>query len=248
MRTLIVGGVGSGKTTLAKYLSEFFDRPYFSRDIAEYWRRWHITMGTWFKDYIFYPLSVNPRMLKFSGWSRKHLGNGFGKRFPVYVSSFIVWFATGIWHGASWNFVIWGLMFAIILVLEKLFLGKLLEKTPTILRRIYTLLIIFISWTVFDATSMSQIGERIGMMFGFANVPLVTEQSIYYLKSYLIVFAIGIIGATPLPSMLVKKLSDKETWHKFVNLAETVVLPVLLIVSTAYLVDGSFNPFLYFRF
>ena len=95
---------------------------------------------------------------------------------------------------------------------------------------------------------MAQIGERLGMMFGFANVPLVTEQTIYYLKSYLIVFAIGIIGATPLPSMLVKKLSDKENWHKVINLAEVVVLPVLLIVSTAYLVDGSFNPFLYFRF
>lgn len=100
-------------------LKENFDCPYFSKDIAEYWRRWHITMGTWFKDYIFYPLSINPRMLNFSSWSRKHLGNGFGKRFPVYVSSFIVWFATGIWHGASWNFIVWGLMNAVVICLSE---------------------------------------------------------------------------------------------------------------------------------
>ena len=101
---------------------------------------------------------------------------------------------------------------------------------------------------MFDATSLAQIGERLGIMFGLGGVPLVTAETLYYLKSYLIIFIIGVIGATPLPSMLVKKLSDKETMHKFVNLAEAVALPVLLIVSTAYLVDGSFNPFLYFRF
>ena len=210
---------------------ENFNYPYISKSVTEFWRRWHLTLSTWFRDYIYIPLGGN-RVSKLK-W---------------YRNIFVVWAFTGLWHGASWNFVIWGLMFAIILVFEKVFLGKLLEKTPTILRRIYTLLIIFISWTVFDATSMSQIGERIGMMFGLADVPLVTSETLYYLKSYLIVFAIGIIGATPLPSMLVKKLSDKETWHKFVNLAEAVALPVLLIVSTAYLVDGSFNPFLYFRF
>lgn len=210
---------------------ENFNYPYISKSVTEFWRRWHLTLSTWFRDYIYIPLGGN-RVSKLK-W---------------YRNIFVVWAFTGLWHGASWNFVIWGLMFAIILVLEKVFLGKLLEKTPTILRRIYTLLIIFISWTVFDATSISQIGERIGMMFGLADVPLVTSETLYYLKSYLIVFAIGIIGATPLPSMLVKKLSDKETWHKFVNLAEAVALPVLLIVSTAYLVDGSFNPFLYFRF
>lgn len=210
---------------------ENFNYPYISKSVTEFWRRWHLTLSRWFRDYIYIPLGGN-RVSKLK-WFR---------------NIFVVWAFTGLWHGASWNFVIWGLMFAIILVFEKLFLGKLLEKTPTILRRIYTLLIIFMSWTVFDATSMAQIGERLGMMFGFANVPLVTEQTIYYLKSYLIVFAIGIIGATPLPSMIVKKLSDKENWHKVINLAEVVVLPVLLIVSTAYLVDGSFNPFLYFRF
>ena len=210
---------------------ENFNYPYISKSVTEFWRRWHLTLSTWFRDYIYIPLGGN-RVSKLK-W---------------YRNIFIVWAFTGLWHGASWNFVIWGLMFAIILVLEKLFFGKLLEKMPTILRRIYTLLIIFISWTVFDATSMSQIGENLGMMFGFKDVPLVTAQTLYYLKSYLIVFAIGIIGATPLPSMLVKKLSDKEKWHKFVNLAEAITLPILLVVSTAYLVDGSFNPFLYFRF
>ena len=210
---------------------ENFNYPYISKSVTEFWRRWHLTLSTWFRDYIYIPLGGN-RVSKLK-WYRNIL---------------VVWAFTGLWHGASWNFVIWGLMFAAILVLEKLFLGKLLEKAPTILRRIYTLIIIFISWVVFDATSLAQIGERLGIMFGLGGVPLVTAETLYYLKSYLIIFIIGVIGATPLPSMLVKKLSDKETMHKFVNLAEAVALPVLLIVSTAYLVDGSFNPFLYFRF
>ena len=210
---------------------ENFNYPYISKSVTEFWRRWHLTLSTWFRDYIYIPLGGN-RVSKLK-WYRNIL---------------VVWAFTGLWHGASWNFVIWGLMFAAILGLEKLFLGKLLEKAPTILRRIYTLIIIFISWVVFDATSLAQIGERLGIMFGLGGVPLVTAETLYYLKSYLIIFIIGVIGATPLPSMLVKKLSDKETMHKFVNLAEAVALPVLLIVSTAYLVDGSFNPFLYFRF
>ncbi len=210
---------------------ENFNYPYISKSITEFWRRWHLTLSTWFRDYIYIPLGGN-RVSKLK-WYRNIL---------------VVWAFTGLWHGASWNFVIWGLMFAAILVLEKLFLGKLLEKMPTILKRIYTLLIVFISWVVFDATSLAQITERLSIMFGLGGVPLVTTETLYYLKSYLIVFVIGIIGATPLPSMLVKKLSDKKTWHKFVNLAEVVVLPLLLVVSTAYLVDGSFNPFLYFRF
>ena len=210
---------------------ENFNYPYISKSITEFWRRWHLTLSTWFRDYIYIPLGGN-RVSKLK-WYRNIL---------------VVWAFTGLWHGASWNFVIWGLMFAAILVLEKLFLGKLLEKMPTILKRIYTLLIVFISWVVFDATSLAQITERLSIMFGLGGVPLVTTETLYYLKSYLIVFVIGIIGATPLPSMLVKKISDKETWHKFVNLAEVVVLPLLLVVSTAYLVDGSFNPFLYFRF
>ena len=222
--------IGLGKSFGFSF-PENFNYPYISKSVTEFWRRWHLTLSTWFRDYIYIPLGGN-RVSK-TKW---------------YRNIFVVWAFTGLWHGASWNFVIWGLMFAIILVFEKVFFGKLLEKMPTILRRIYTLLIIFISWTVFDATSMSQIGENLGMMFGFKDVPLVTAQTLYYLKSYLIVFAIGIIGATPLPSMLVKKLSDKEKWHKFVNLAEAITLPILLVVSTAYLVDGSFNPFLYFRF
>lgn len=106
---------------LGIHLTENFDRPYFSKNIAEYWRRWHITMGTWFKDYIFYPLSVSPRMLKFSNWSRKTFPKGIGKRIPVYVSSFIVWFATGIWHGASWNFIVWGLLNAVVICVSEEF-------------------------------------------------------------------------------------------------------------------------------
>lgn len=210
---------------------ENFNYPYISKSITEFWRRWHLTLSTWFRDYIYIPLGGN-RVSKIK-WYRNIL---------------VVWAFTGLWHGASWNFVIWGLMFAAILVLEKIFLGKLLEKMPSVLRRIYTLVIIAISWVVFDAATFGDIASRLAVMFGFGGVPLVTAETLYYLKSYLVIFIIGIIGATPLPTMLVKKLSDKESVHKFVNLAEVLVLPILVVVSTAYLVDGSFNPFLYFRF
>ena len=210
---------------------ENFNYPYISKSVTEFWRRWHLTLSTWFRDYIYIPLGGN-RVSKIK-WYRNIL---------------VVWAFTGLWHGASWNFVIWGLMFAAILVLEKIFLGKLLEKMPSVLRRIYTLVIIAISWVIFDAATFGDIASRLAVMFGFGGVPLVTAETLYYLKSYLVIFIIGLIGATPLPTMLVKKLSDKESVHKFVNLAEVLVLPILVVVSTAYLVDGSFNPFLYFRF
>lgn len=150
------------------HFPENFNYPYISKSITEFWRRWHITLGSWFRDYVYIPLGGN-RVSKIK-WFRNIL---------------VVWALTGLWHGASWNFVIWGLMFAFFLILEKAFLLKWLEKMPQIFSRLYTLIIVLISWVIFDATSMVEITSRLKIMFGFGNVPFINSEAIYYIKSYL---------------------------------------------------------------
>lgn len=151
---------------------------------------------------------------------------------------------TGLWHGAEWNFVIWGLYFGILLLIEKIFLNKILEKTPNIIKRIYLLLIVMISFIIFNGESISEILENIGGLFGIGNIQLISNESVYYLKSYFIVLIVGIIGSTP----LMKKLFIKEKFHKIINCLEPIFLVLVFIISTSYIIDGSFNPFLYFRF
>ena len=145
---------------------------------------------------------------------------------------------TGLWHGASWNFVIWGLYFGIILLIEKIFLNKILEKLPSIIKRAYVLIIIF------KGETSKEIFKNIGGLFGIGGIPLVSSESLYYLKSYLVVLIIGIIGMTP----IMKKLLNSEKIHKFINILEPIFLLFVIVISTSYIIDGSFNPFLYFRF
>ena len=209
---------------------ENFDYPYVSGSITEFWRRWHISLGSWFRDYLYIPLGGNrvsrPRWL---------------------FNIFIVWMATGLWHGAAWNFALWGILFAVLLMVEKLWLLTILKRHQ-VLSHIYVLLVVMLSFVIFDASGMTEAFSYITAMFGLQNFPAVTAISIYYLRSYIIVLIIGIIGATPILNQLatiVKKNRQAETiW----NLAEPVVLTALLAVCTAFLIDGSFNPFLYFRF
>lgn len=189
-----------------------------------------MTLSTWFKDYVYIPLGGN-RVSKIK-WFRNIL---------------IVWALTGLWHGASWNFVIWGIMFGVLLILEKAFLLKWLEKIPQIFSRLYVLIIVLISWIIFDAASMGEITSRLGIMFGFSNVPFINSEAIYYIKSYLGIFVMGLIGATPVVKLLVEKIKNTK-FEKVLNILEPVTHVALLILVTAYLVDGSFNPFLYFRF
>ena len=222
-------GIGIGRA-LGFHFPENFNYPYISKSITEFWRRWHMTLGTWFKDYVFIPLGGN-RVSKIK-WLRNIM---------------IVWSLTGLWHGASWNFVIWGLMFGVLLVIEKFFLYKWLEKIPQLFSRLYVLIIVLISWIIFDAMSMSEITSRLAIMFGFGNVPLINAEAIYYIKSYLGIFIIGLIGATPVIKILVEKLKNTKL-SNVLNILEPVMHVALLILVTAYLVDGSFNPFLYFRF
>ena len=210
---------------------ENFNYPYISKSITEFWRRWHMSLGTWFRDYVYIPLGGN--RVSTIKWFRNIL---------------VVWALTGFWHGANWTFVIWGLYFAAFLILEKVFLNKVFEKIPSIFSRLYVFVLLLISWIIFDANSMELAFDRMSAMFGMNNLPLITSQTLYYARSYLGVFIIAIIGATPLVKSLVAKLKSSEKINKGVNILEPVVQVVLLTVITAYLIDGSFNPFLYFRF
>jgi alginate O-acetyltransferase complex protein AlgI len=210
---------------------ENFNYPYISKSITEFWRRWHISLGSWFRDYVYIPL----------GGSRK------GKLILV-RNLIIVWLLTGIWHGASWNFVIWGLMFGILLIIEKLWLGKYIEKLPSIFKKLYVLFIVMISFIIFNAGTMKEAFANIAGLFGANSTCIINDYTIYYLKSYLITIVIAIIGATPILKNIIEKLKTRPVMNKIINILEPIAMVVVLLIVTAYLVDNSYNPFLYFRF
>lgn len=209
---------------------ENFNYPFISKSATEFWRRWHMSLGTWFRDYVYIPL----------GGSRCSTSR-------LMFNIFVVWMLTGFWHGAEWNFIIWGLYFGVLLMIEKCFLLKWLEKYK-MFGHAYILFLGIISFVIFDAVSMGDAVEHIGAMFGFAGVPAITGITFYYLRSYAVVFVFAVIGATPVPKLLVEKMMQHKAGKAVIRTVEPVVMAVLLLVVTAYLVDGSFNPFLYFRF
>ena len=210
---------------------ENFNYPYISKSITEFWRRWHMSLSSWFRDYVYIPL----------GGNRK-------ETIILVRNIFIVWALTGIWHGANWTFVIWGLMFGIMLIIEKLFLTKHLEKMPSILQMIYVLFTVMISFIIFNANSIGEAWNNIIGLFGANGESLINASTVYYLKSYLVVLVIAIIGSTPLLKNIIEKLKTKTNANKIINLLEPIAMASILIIVTAYLVDNSYNPFLYFRF
>lgn len=209
---------------------ENFNYPFISKSATEFWRRWHMSLGTWFRDYVYIPMGGN-RVSKLK-W---------------FFNIFVVWFLTGFWHGAAWTFIVWGLYFAIFLILEKLLYLKYLEKSK-ILSRVYLLVVVGISFVIFNATDIKEAISYIGGMFGAGGVPLVSTEFFYYLKSFGVTLCIGLIGCTPIVKKTVEKIKGKALGGKLISVIEPISLIALLIVMTAYLVDGSFNPFLYFRF
>lgn len=210
--------------------SENFDYPYISASITEFWRRWHMSLGSWFRDYVYIPLGGN--RVSNAKWLRNIL---------------VVWLLTGLWHGASWNFVLWGLGFAVLLVAEKLLYKERLEKTH-VLKHVYVLLFVTLSFVLFNASSVKEAASQIGAMFGANGLPLVSAESLYYAKSYAVTFLIAAIGATPLCKNVVSKLAESARGAQVLAILQPVWLVLLLAACTAFLVDGSFNPFLYFRF
>lgn len=219
--------VGLGKIFGFDFM-ENFNYPYISSSITEFWRRWHISLGSWFRDYVYIPLGGN-RVSKLL-WFR---------------NIFIVWMLTGFWHGANWNFIVWGLYFAVFLIMEKLWLKDFLAKNK-IFGHFYVLILVMISFVIFGAPDFRLSFECIKGMFGFAGLPLATAETLYYLKSYGLILAIAVIGSMPLPKKLYAMAEKK--FFKVTAVAEPMAVVALLLLATAYLVDGSFNPFLYFRF
>ena len=203
---------------------ENFNYPYLSKSVTEFWRRWHMTLGSWFRDYVYIPMG----------------GNRVSKGRWVF-NILTVWMLTGLWHGAAWNFVLWGLFFGVMLMIEKWV--PALQKLPRFLRHGYVLLAVIFSFVLFNAESLSQAVSDLAGLFGI-GVGLLSPAAVYYLKSYGVLFGLGIVGSTP----LVKQTAAKLGKTKPGAILEPVVLALLLLVCTAYLVDGSFSPFLYFRF
>jgi len=222
--------IGLGKMFGFTFL-ENFNYPFISKSITEFWRRWHISLSSWFKDYVYIPL----------GGSRKGT-------LKLVRNILIVWFLTGIWHGAAYNFILWGLFIGVFLVIEKLWLSKYISKLPKFLRNIYVLFIIMISFIMFNAGSINEAFFNIKGLFGLNKEVFINNYTIYYLKSYLIVLIIAIFGATPLFKNIIEKLKKSKCLNKIVNVLEPIFLVILLLLVTAYLIDSSYNPFLYFRF
>ena len=210
---------------------ENFNYPYISKSITEFWRRWHISLSTWFKDYVYIPLG----------------GNRDGK-YKQIRNILIVWLLTGIWHGANWTFLIWGLLFGIILIIEKIFLNKFMEKLPSFIRRIYVLFIVMILFIIFNSDSMQVALTNIKGLFGMNKEAFINDYTLHYLKSYLPLLIIAFLGATPLIKTLIDKLRKNRYVNNIINILEPILIVIILVVVTSYLIDNSYNPFLYFRF
>ena len=216
--------IGLGRMFGFKFL-ENFNYPHISKSMSEFWTRRHISLVTWFRDFVYIPLGGNrvsvPRSV---------------------LNMLVIWFLIGFWHGASWNFIAWGIYYFLILMLERFVLSKYLDRIPNILRHMYVWFVLISTGVFFDAASMAEIGQTLGRMFGFGAQGLAGPESLYYLRSFMIPILIGLIGGTPIP----KRLAEKA--FKRFKFLEPVAIAVLIIVVTGFLVTGSFNPFVYFRF
>ena len=210
---------------------ENFNYPFISKSITEFWRRWHISLSRFFRDYVYIPLG----------------GNRVGKVRWIF-NIFVVWFLTGLWHGDSWNFVLWGLYFAILLVIEKLFLKNKIEKLPSFIQHIYAKFFIVISFVIFNNENIKEMFNSLYNMFNFKSLILYNELSIYYLKSYTVILIISIVGVTPLAKNIIERIRKSTVGDKLITIINPIFNIILLIIVTSYLIDGSFNPFLYFRF
>ena len=223
--------IGLGKMFGFTFL-ENFDYPYISKSITEFWRRWHISLGTWFREYVYIPLGGNR--------------NGIGKQLRNIA---VVWLLTGFWHGASWNFVAWGLYYCVLLVFEKLFLLRVLKRIPAFFAHLYTVLAFTVGWVIFAFDSLGDGLQYLQTMFGFAGVPLADNRSVYLLLTNAVMLVILILASTPLPAKLANSVGSKLQNHVVTStIMENIVLAGMFLISVAYLVDSTYNPFLYFRF
>lgn len=220
--------VGLGKI-LGFNFPQNFNFPYVSKSISEFWRRWHITLGTWFREYVYIPLG----------------GNRKGKYRTIF-NLFVVWMLTGFWHGASWNFVLWGVYFGVLIIFERLFLGDLLKKIPTFLQILYTFILVVFGWVMFEFDKLSNVFDFFKTMFLLNSNTLYDSNTLYYLVSYIVVFVLCIFFSNDISQKLITSFKNK--YPRFSGYAIAVIAIILFFVCTAYLVDATYNPFLYFRF
>ena len=219
--------IGLGRMLGFEFL-ENFNYPYVSKSITEFWRRWHISLSTWFREYVYIPLG----------------GNRKGK-LRQYRNIAVVWLLTGFWHGASWNFLLWGAYFAVLLIVEKLFLYKWLQKAPAVLAHIYTMFFVCISWLIFYFTDLGEGLTCLKAMFGVGVSSFATPTVVYDLLRYLPLLAVCVLAATPLPKRIFDALKNRFVTMRY---AQVLLLAGAFLVITAYLVDSTFSPFLYYRF
>ncbi|MBQ4603793.1 MAG: MBOAT family protein, partial [Clostridia bacterium] len=221
--------IGLGKMLGFRFM-ENFNYPFISSSVTEFWRRWHISLGSWFRDYVYIPMG----------------GNRVNKlRFLFNILT--VWFLTGFWHGADWTFILWGLYFAALLLCEKFISKKIKDRVPKIISHIYLIFVVLIGFTIFNSNGISGMADDLRGMFTSAY-PLSNTTTLYYLRSYAVMLVAGAIGATPLLKNLCKKIKENSIGDKILTVAEPLFIAVVLIIVTAYLIDGTYNPFLYFRF
>lgn len=218
--------IGLGKILGFEFL-ENFNYPYISKSITEFWRRWHISLSTWFRDYVYIPLG----------------GNRCSKLMN-YRNILIVWFLTGLWHGASWNFILWGLYFGVLLMIEKSFLLKKLEKSNALLSHSYTLFLIIISWVIFAFDDFGSLTQYLRMMFGFEGLSLFNSYFMFFIRNNIFLLITLCIASTPLVKNFYHRVIENKKWEIMVP----VLIGVGLVLCTAFIVDASYNPFLYFRF
>lgn len=219
--------IGLGRMLGFRY-AENFNYPYIAQSVTEFWRRWHISLGQWFRDYVYIPM-----------------GGNRGSALIWIRNVFVVWALTGLWHGASWNFVLWGLYFGAILMLERLFVSSFLLRLPAMARHAYTLLLVLVSWVIFQLGAPSEILDYLGNMFGMNGIEFINVEARYLFSNNLVLLAVAALGSVPLVQLVGRRISGRFS-------VRAIGLPAyylaILIVSTAFLIDSSFNPFLYFRF
>ena len=220
--------IGLGKMFGFEFL-ENFNYPYISKSITEFWRRWHISLSTWFRDYVYIPLG----------------GNRKGRGRQVF-NIMLVWALTGFWHGASWNFMGWGVYFGILLLLEKFVWGKALAKSPAAVQHIYAMFLVVIGWALFAFDDSVKLVNNLKNMFFINGLPLINDMTVSKMLSFAVTFAILVIASTPLCKWAGEKLKGKNALC--FDIVQMISIPVLLVLSAAYLVSSSYNPFLYFRF
>ena len=209
--------------------TENFDYPYIARSITQFWRRWHISLGTWFKEYVYVPLGGNRR-------------GGLRQIRNIAV----VWILTGLWHGAYWNFVLWGVYYGVLLVLEKFVLNRILERLPAVVRSLYTMVVVMIGWAIFSWQDMANAPQFMKTMFGLGAGPGINDAFYYGSRCYGFLLIAGIIGCTPLVKRLGERLFPDGTIRRTVG--QLVFVAAVFVLSVAMLVNSSYNPFLYFRF